>query len=43
MDIFNFNKRVQVGDDEFESGLTPESSSQVENDDGMQRLKPVVR
>lgn len=45
MGLFNFRKRRQVADDAFESDLTPEPSFQVqaEQDDGMQRLKPVVR
>jgi hypothetical protein len=45
MGLFNFKKRRQVVDDAFESDLTSEPSSQpqAEDDDGMQRLKPVVR
>jgi hypothetical protein len=45
MGWFSFTKRRQVADDAFESDLTPEQSSQIQaqNDDGMQRLKPVVR
>jgi len=45
MGLFNFKKRRQVVDVDFESDLTPEQSSiyQAEDFDGMQRLKPVVR
>jgi hypothetical protein len=45
MGLFEFKKRSQVADDCFESDLTPEQSSQnqAEDNDGMQRLKPVVR